>query len=60
MKSKKGQPKKGFSFLPNKEEIKMKSVQTLRNSFAVEGIFFTDEEIRTMSESVLGKTPAHL
>jgi antitoxin component HigA of HigAB toxin-antitoxin module len=36
------------SFLLKKKELKLKSIQSLRTSFEIEGIFFSDEEIREM------------
>ena len=42
-------------FLQNKEAIKNASIQTLRDSFEIEGVFFTDEEIQQMVEKVRGE-----
>ena len=48
--------KKTTAFLSNVEEIKNQAVQSLRNSFEIEGVFFSDEEIRRMVDSVRQKT----
>lgn len=39
-------------FLKNKETIKESAVRSLRSSFEVEGIYFTDDKIRSMVNRV--------
>lgn len=40
------------AFLPNIQEVKDQAIQSLRNSFEIEGVFFSDEEIRQMVDKV--------
>lgn len=42
-------------FLKNKETIKESAVLSLRSSFEVEGIYFTDDKIKSMVKRV--RTP---
>ena len=39
----------------NKEKIKARSFETMRTSFAIEGIRFTDAELKTLKTSHLQK-----
>lgn len=43
-------------FLPNKERIIQDSVESLRSSFEIEGVFFTDTQIKAMADKVFANS----
>lgn len=47
--------KKKAAFLPDRERIIQDSIESLRSSFEIEGVFFTDTEIKAMVDKVWAK-----
>lgn len=42
-------------FIPDREIVIRDSIESLRNSFEIEGIFFTDQQLQEMVDKVFAK-----